>query len=73
MNNYSKEELEEGLKSIKSTIGKCEKAILKLKENSAQHTLLSRRIKAFHSSVNLIETEMSYLINSFMVDDKMLR
>ncbi|TCC97186.1 hypothetical protein EZ444_10070 [Pedobacter hiemivivus] len=59
--NYLKEELEEALKAIKSTIDKCEKAILKLKENSAQHTLLSRRIKAFHISVNLIETEMSHL------------
>jgi hypothetical protein len=58
MNNYSKEELEEALKAIKSTIHKCEKAIVKLKGNSAQHTLLSRRIKAFHISVNLIEKEI---------------
>lgn len=61
MTNYTKEELEEALRSIISTIGKCETAILKLKENSAQHTLLSRRIKAFRISVELIEKASSTL------------
>lgn len=61
MNSYSKEELEEALKAITSTIGKCEKAILKLKENSAHHTLLSRRIKAFQISIELIEEAISDL------------
>ncbi|SHE41641.1 hypothetical protein SAMN04488522_101140 [Pedobacter caeni] len=58
MTNYTKEELQEALKAIISTNGKCEKAILKLKENSAQHTLLSRRIKAFRISIELIEREL---------------
>ena len=62
MTGYTKEELEEALKAITSTVGKCEKAILKLKENSAQHTLLSRRIKAFRISVELIEKALSHLL-----------
>jgi len=61
MKNYTKEQLEEALRAIVSTIGKCEKAILKLNENSAQHTLLARRIKAFRISVELIERELSHL------------
>lgn len=59
MTNYTKEELEEAHRAIISTIGKCEKALLRLKENSAQHTLLSRRIKAFRISVVLIESALS--------------
>ena len=62
MTGYTKEELEEALKSITSTVGKCEKEMLKLKENSAQHTLLSRRIKAFRISVELIEKALSHLL-----------
>lgn len=61
MTSYTKDELEEALKAINSTIGKCEKAILKLKENSAQHTLLYRRIRAFRISMELIEKAMSDL------------
>jgi len=63
MMNYTKDELGEALKAINSTIGKCEKAILKLKENLAQHTLLFRRIKAFRIAVDLIEREISLSIN----------
>jgi hypothetical protein len=61
MNTYTKEELQEALRSHVSTIGKCEKALPKLRENSAQSTLLSRRIKALHISVELIKRELSYL------------
>jgi len=60
MTNYTKEELEEAHRAIISTIGKCGKAMLKLKENSAQYTLLSRRIKAFRISVELIERALSH-------------
>ena len=35
MLSYSKEELEEALKAIVSTISKCENALPKLKQNSA--------------------------------------
>ena len=58
---YAKEELEEALGAIISTINKCEKVMPKLKENSAQQTLLIRRIKALRISVELIERELSGL------------
>ncbi|MCL2051025.1 MAG: EVE domain-containing protein, partial [Lachnospiraceae bacterium] len=51
-------ELHEALRSISSTIGKCEKAILKLNEGTSQHTLTKRRIEAFYIAVSLIEREL---------------
>ncbi len=56
--NYSRTELEEAKRAIASTISKCEKSLSKLKENSAQKTLLERRIKAFLIAVALIEREL---------------
>ncbi len=38
MADYTKQELEEALKSHVSTINKCKKALPKLKEKSAQQT-----------------------------------
>jgi hypothetical protein len=58
MENYTKEELEEALRAIESTIGKCEKAQLKLKLGTSQHTLLIRRIKAFRIASALITREL---------------
>ena len=58
---YAREELEEALRAIVSTINKCEKVLPKLKENSAQQTLLTRRIKALRISVDLINRELSDL------------
>ncbi|WP_316792599.1 hypothetical protein [Pedobacter frigoris] len=55
---YEKAELEEALRAIKSTLSKCEKAILNLKENSAQYTLTIRRIDALGISVELIQREL---------------
>lgn len=54
MGNFSKEELEEALRAIASTISKCEKVLPKLKQGTAQHTLLVRRIKAFQVAWSLI-------------------
>jgi len=54
MNQFTKEELEEALRAIDSTIGKCEKVHAKLKEGTSQHTLLVRRIKAFQIASTLI-------------------
>ncbi len=56
--SYTKEELNEALRAISSTIGKCEKALPKLKEGSPQQTLLTRRIKAFHIALFLITKEL---------------
>lgn len=55
MNQFTKEELEEALRAMDSTIGKCEKVQPKLKEGTSQHTLLDRRIKAFRIASSLIE------------------
>ena len=44
---YTKEELAEAKRSIASTLGKCEKALLKLTPGKSQHTLTARRIAAF--------------------------
>lgn len=55
VNEYTKEELEEALRAINSTIIKCEKVLPKLKQGTSQHTLLIRRIKAFHIATSLIK------------------
>ncbi|HWR18739.1 MAG TPA: hypothetical protein VN608_03890 [Clostridia bacterium] len=57
MHSYSKEDLEEALRAITSTIAKCQKVQPKLKEGTPQHTLLIRRIKAFRIALELIERE----------------
>jgi hypothetical protein len=51
---FTKEELEEALRSITSTISKCEKVLPKLKQGTSQHTLLVRRIKALNIALSLI-------------------
>lgn len=51
---FTKEELEEALRAITSTISKCEKVEPKLKPGTSQYTLLVRRIKAFKVASSLI-------------------
>jgi hypothetical protein len=58
MDNYTKEELEEALRAIDSTINKCEKVQPKLKQGTSQHTLLIRRIKALRIASSLITREL---------------
>lgn len=58
MSSFTSEELIEAKKSLDSTLLKCEKAFVKLKENSPQHTLMVRRINALRISINLIENEL---------------
>lgn len=58
MHNFTKEELEEALRAITSTISKCEKVLPKLKQGTSQHTLLVRRIKALCIASTLIEKEL---------------
>lgn len=58
MDSYTREELEEALRAIASTISKCEKVLPKLKQGTSQHTLLIRRIKAFNIAVSLINKEL---------------
>lgn len=55
---YTKAELEEGLKALDSLIQKSEKAFLKLKEGSSQHTTLTRRINAFRLASKIIKDKL---------------
>lgn len=58
MNNYSEEELKEAIRSIESTVSKCEKVLPKLKQGTSQYTLLVRRIKAFQIALSLINEKI---------------
>ena len=58
MDMFPKEDLEEALRAIASTIGKCEKVQPKLKQGTAQYTLLERRIKALYIASALIKREL---------------
>lgn len=58
MNNYSEEELKEAIRSIESTVSKCEKILPKLKQGTSQYTLLVRRIKAFQIALSLINEKI---------------
>ena len=64
MGQYTKEELQEALRSIASTISKCEKVQPKLKPGTSQHTLLVRRIKALHIASDLIQKELDLQENN---------
>lgn len=46
MEDFTKEELQEALCAINSTIGKCEKVQAKLRDGTSQYTLTKRRVKA---------------------------
>jgi hypothetical protein len=59
MDGYTKEDLEEALRAIVSTISKCEKVQPRLKQGTSQHTLLIRRIKALNIASALIRRELS--------------
>jgi len=58
MTEYTQNELQEAMRSIKSTLAKCEKALTKLKPGTSSHTLTKRRIEAFNIAVSLIEREL---------------
>lgn len=51
-------ELREALRAIVSTLGKCEKAQLKLREGTPQYSLTRNRIKALRIAAELIEKEL---------------
>ncbi|HQA21554.1 MAG TPA: hypothetical protein PLD09_06755 [Methanomassiliicoccaceae archaeon] len=61
MDDVTREELEEALRAITSTIDKCEKVEPRLKRGTSQHTLLVRRIKAFKIATMLIRRELERL------------
>ena len=53
-----KDELNEALRSIESTLNKCEKALTKLREGTSQRTLTARRIEAFRIASTLIKEKL---------------
>lgn len=57
MEKYTREELEEALQIISSTISRCEKTQPKFAEGTSQYTLLKNRIKALYISKSLITNE----------------
>lgn len=57
MEKYTREELEEALQVVVSTISNCEKMQPKFAEGTSQHTLLKNRIKALYISKALITDE----------------
>jgi hypothetical protein len=63
MDAFTKEELEEALRAIASTIGKCEKVQPKLIPGTSQDTLLKRRIKALYIASALIKRELGRDVN----------
>jgi len=52
------DELSEALRSIESTLSKCEKALTKLRAGTSQHTLTIRRIDAFRIAITLIKEKL---------------
>jgi hypothetical protein len=58
MDAFTKEDLDEALRAIASTISKCEKVQPKLKPGTSQHTLLIRRIKALQIASALTKREL---------------
>ena len=58
MNDFTKEELEEALRAITSALSKSEKAQLKLKTGTFQHTMTVRGIKAYEIAIELINGEL---------------
>ncbi len=58
MNGFEKEELEEALRAITSTLRKSEKAQLKLKAGYWQHTMTEQGIKSYKIAIDLIKNEL---------------
>lgn len=57
MDNDTRQELEEALQLVSSTISRCEKIQPKFLIGTSQHTLLKNRIKALYISKSLITEE----------------
>jgi len=58
MENFSTDVLEEALWAITSTLRKSEKAQLKLKAGTFQHSRIVQSIQAYHVAIGLIEREL---------------
>lgn len=58
MSEYKKQELEEAMTSLSSTLKKCEKIQEGGRLQSSQKTLNDRRVKALRIALTLIEREI---------------
>lgn len=58
MGEYTKQELEEAMVSLASTLHKCEKMQEGGKLQSSQKTLNDRRVKALRLALDLLEKEL---------------
>lgn len=58
MGEYTKQELEEAMVSLASTLHKCEKMQEGDKLQSSQKTLNDRRVKALRLALDLLEKEL---------------
>ena len=67
MDHYSQEELYAAIKTISTTISKCEKAQLAFSEGTVQYSLLRNRIKALYIARASIENDNS--IDMFTLSD----
>ena len=66
---YTEQELLEAKRSIASTLGKCEKVLLKLTPGKSQHTLTVRRVRAFRLALELIDRELEHHVGGGNADD----
>lgn len=62
MNKYSKQELDEAITALASTLHKCEKMQESGRLQSSQKTLNDRRVKALRIALELIEKETTQSI-----------
>ena len=60
MSDYTKNELEEAITSLASTLHKCEKMQESGRIQSSQKTLNDRRVKALKIALELMKKEMGY-------------
>ncbi|HTH51283.1 MAG TPA: hypothetical protein VL501_05090 [Pyrinomonadaceae bacterium] len=58
MADYTKEELEEAIRAIASTIAKIEKVRQKPTLGTSQRTLIERRLKALQIAIELIQAKL---------------
>jgi len=59
MERYTREEIEEAERALRSLLQKCERAQEKLASGTTQHTLMQNRIRALRVALSLIRDQRS--------------
>lgn len=70
MDNFT---IEEALRSIASTLSKSEKAQLKLKSGTFQHTMTARGIRAYNIAIELLKRESETNITEDSFEHKYMK